>query len=278
MRRREFIAFGVGAATWPFSSQAQKRAQVVGFLSGGSPETHGHFATAFREGLRHNGFVEGQNVWIEPRWVADKHDQVPALVDDLVSRKVDVILTGGSREALAVKKGAATIPIVFIGGSDPVALGLVSSLSRPGANVTGITQVGHALATKRFELLRLAVPTIGVVALIVNPRNPSTQAEIADAERAGRAMSIRTVALEASSEGDIEQAFVKVRADGVQALVVAADPVFNRLRDRFAALAAQYRLPAIYSLRENVIAGGVMSYGADFADTYRQAGTYVARS
>ncbi len=195
---------------------------------------------------------------------------------DLVGRSVDVVLAGGSPEALAAKAATANIPIVFIGNSDPVAIGLVASLSRPGANITGITQISHSIGTKRFEFLRLALP-VSVVALLVNPKNPGAQVEITNADVAGRAMAIRPIIVHASGEGDLEEAFTAAIKERAEALVVESDPIFNRLRGPLTALAARYRLPAIYPLREHTLAGGLMSYGADFVDTFRQAGIYVAR-
>ena len=278
MRRRQFITLLGGAAAWPLTARAQQPAMpVIGFLSANRADALPQFTTAFREGLAAAGFVEGKDVVIEYRW-ADAHlERVPALALDLIRRRVNVIFAGGGDVPILVVKGAtATIPIVFTTGSDPVALGLVASLNRPGGNATGVTVLLSQLGPKRVELLHELLPKAGVVGFLLNPNIPNAEPDTADAQAAARSLGLQTHILRATSDQEIDAAFatlVELKA----ALLIIADPSFQSRRDRFVRLAARYAVPTIYYSREYVAAGGLLSYGASFNVMYRQAGNYVGR-
>ena len=278
MKRREFITF-LGAAACPLPASAQQPAMpVIGFLSGNNAERLPQFTAAFHEGLSAAGFVDGKNVAIEYRW-ADSHlERVPALALDLIRRRVDVIFASGGDVTTFVAKGAtATIPIVFVTGSDPVAMGFVASLNRPGGNVTGVTFIAGELGPKRVELVRELLPKAVVVGLVLNPNIPNAELDAADMETAARGLGLKTHVLHAISDQEIEAAFAKFAELKIDALLVIPDPSFQSRRDQFVRLAARYAVPAIYYSREYVAAGGLVSYGASFTAAFRLAGNYVGR-
>ena len=278
MRRREFITLFGGAASWPLAAQ-QSSVPVLGFLSYGSPEAYPRALAAFQKGLNELGFVDGQNLTIEYRWAGNEYARFPSLAADLVRRRVNVVVVLGSTPAtLAAKAATTTIPIVFGVGGDPVALGLVASLKRPGGNLTGVTLLNVAALPKRLGLLHELVPTAAAIALLVNPSNPlQTDAETRELQTAARALGLELHVLNASSDGEFEAVFTTLLERGAKALVVQSDGLFNSQRDRLVALAARYAVPAIYGRREIAEAGGLMSYANDFADSYRQAGIYCGR-
>jgi putative tryptophan/tyrosine transport system substrate-binding protein len=280
MRRREFIKVVAGsAASWPLLARAQQPAvPVIGFLSPASPEAYIARLDAFREGLNDLGFVEGQNVAIEYRWAHDRYERLPQLAAELVGRNVAVIIAAGSTSAaLAAKRATRTIPIVFNMGADPVEIGLVASLARPGGNVTGLSQVYFTLTAKRLEMLHELIGQPLPTAMLVNPSNPYTEQEINAVQATAKALGLELHVLNAGGEGDLTAAFrsmVEIRAG---ALLVGADPVFTNLRDRVIALAASHRIAAIYGYREFTADGGLMSYGINVAAAYRQVGLYAGR-
>jgi putative ABC transport system substrate-binding protein len=280
MRRREvLLLFGGTAAAWPCTAHAQHATPVVGFLNSVSPGPWTDLVAAFRKGLSETGFVEGQNVAIEYRWAEGRYDSLPALADDLVRRRVGVIVaTGGSPAALAAKAATATIPVVFISGgaSDPVRLGLVGSMNRPGGNATGIHFV-IGLEPKRLEMLRELVPSAGLIAVLLNPRSPGATTQLRAIEDAARAVSQPIQVLNASTDAEIDTAFADLVRERVGAVLVGADPFFNSRRRQLVELAAHHRVPAIYELREFVAAGGLISYGNDLREAYRQVGLYTGR-
>jgi len=279
VKRREFITLLGGAAAWPLAARAQQPAMpVVGFLSGRSPGEAASAVDAFRQGLGEFGYIEGQNVTIEYRWAEGHYDRLPALAAELVARQVAVIAaTGGEASGLAAKAATATIPIVFTMGGDPVELGLVVSLNKPGGNVTGVTFIVNDIPTKRLGLLRQLVPNATTIAMLVNPNFPATSAEVRDVQAAARTIGLEIDLLPASTSREIDAAlatFVRKRPD---ALFVGGDPFLLGQRDQIASLAARNAVPAIYAQREFVAAGGLISYGANLADGYRQVGIYAAR-
>jgi ABC-type uncharacterized transport system substrate-binding protein len=279
VRRREFITLVVGAvAAWPLAARAQQAAMpVVGFLNGGSPEPFADYVAAFRQGLGETGFAEGRNVTIEFRWAEGQTDRLPALAADLVRRQVSVIAAAGSAPALAAKTATAAIPIVFSGGSDPVRLGLVDSFSRPGANATGVNMFSTSLEPKRLGLLREIVPNAALIAVLVNPTGPNSEAQSRDVQEAARAVGQKIHILHASSQEELDTAFATVTQLRAAALLAGSDFFFNSRRNHIVALAARHAIPAIYEWREFVAAGGLMSYGTNLGETYRQVGIYTGR-
>jgi putative tryptophan/tyrosine transport system substrate-binding protein len=277
MRRREFIALvGSTAAAWPLAAHAQQSAMpVIGFLNSGSPTWSAHLAAAFRQGLKETGYVEGQNVAIEYRWAEAQYDRLPALAADLVHRQVSVIAGTTTPAALAAKAATSTIPIVFTSAVDPVQLGLVARLNRPGGNVTGVNNYVTALAAKRLELLHELSPNAAVIGMLVNPNYPDAEAEWKDVKEAARTTGQQVHAVNATSEGDFDSVFATLVRLHAGALLVAPDVLF--LSDRVFTLAARHAIPAIYGGRESVLAGGLMSYGPSIGDGYRQAGIYTGR-
>jgi putative tryptophan/tyrosine transport system substrate-binding protein len=279
MKRRAFITLLGGAAAWPLAARAQQPPMpLVGFLNTGSADTFAHLATAFRRGLEEAGYIEGRNVAIEYRWAESRYDQLPVLAADLVKRQVNVIAaTGGEPSALAAKRATTTIPIVFTAGADPVRQGLVASLNQPGGNLTGTFFLTGAIESKRLGLLRELVPNTAIIGVLLNPSSPAAELELRDIPDAARAIGQKILILEASSERDIDAAFATLVERQIGALLVASDPLFTDRREQILALAARYSLPTIYYLREFAAAGGLMSYGANLADVYRQAGIYTGR-
>jgi putative ABC transport system substrate-binding protein len=278
MKRRDFIALLGGAAAWPVVARAQQKAMpVIGYLSGTSPGAFAPFAAGFRQGLSETGYVEGQNVAIEYRWAEGQYDRLPKLAAELVSRKVDVIATIGMPLALAAKNATSTIPIVFIIGTDPVELGLVSSLARPDGNLTGITVMATELMPKRLELLSELVPQAGVIALLVNPNNASSEPQMRDVQEAARAKRVQLRILKASTESEIDAAIATLVQLQAGALVVGIDLFFNSRRAQLVALAARHAVPAIYEFREFAAAGGLISYGPSLTAIYRQVGSYAGK-
>jgi putative tryptophan/tyrosine transport system substrate-binding protein len=277
MRRREFIA-GLGAAAWPLAARAQQALPVVGYLGAGSANTAVSLVP-FLQGLRETGFVEGRNVHIEYRWAEGRFDRLPALAADLVSRRVAVIhANGGFLPAIAAKAATATIPIVFQGGGDPVSLGLVASLSRPGGNVTGATNLsGGPIDAKAVQYLRELVPTAASLGLLMNGSSPNFGFESAVLQAAARELRWDFRVFAASTDDEIKSAFQTMAQRKVGAVNVAPNPFFTNHRAQIVALAAQYAIPASYNLRAFVIAGGLMSYGTDLGETNRIAGNYVGR-
>jgi putative ABC transport system substrate-binding protein len=280
VKRRDFITLlGGAAAAWPLAARAQQAAMpVVGFLSSRSPAESAGLVAAFRGGLRESGFVEGQNLVIAFRWAEGRYEQLRDLAAELVGIHVAVLLAaGGPPSALAAKAATSTIPIVFSAVYDPVQLGLVASLNRPGANVTGMSSVASEMVAKNGQLLKDMVPTAAVIAYLVNPSNPSAEIYSKEAVTMASSLGIRVHVLNASTEQGLDEAFASLGGLGASGLVVPAEPFFVSQRDRIVALAARYAVAMIADLREYVVAGGLMSYGASLPDSYRQAGIYVGR-
>jgi putative ABC transport system substrate-binding protein len=279
MRRRDLVAsLAAMAAAWPRALRAQQKAMpVIGYLESGSPGPFAPFVAAFRQGLGETGYVAGQNLAIEFRWAEGHYDRLPAFAADLAGRGVDVILTGGSPAAHAAKNATSTIPIVFIGINDPVKEGLVASLARPGGNLTGFAILTADLTAKRLELLSELVPQARVIALLVNPNAPTTERAIQDVQEAARAKGLQLDIVKASTESEVDGAFATLVQRRAGALVVAGDSLFFSRRDKLVALAARHAIPAIYTSREAAVAGGLISYGTNLTNHFRQAGIYAGR-
>ena len=280
MTRRAFITLlGGAAAAWPLAVRAQQPAMpVIGFLSSRSPTESTAVVAAFRQGLREAGFVEGQNLAIAFRWAEGGYDRLPALAADLVALRVAVLLAaGGPPSAHAAKAATSTIPIVFSAASDPVRLGLVPSLSRPGGNITGMGTFNATLLTKRLEILNELVPSAAPMAYLVNPTNQSADLEVREVSAAAKVLGIELQLLNASTEHELDEAFATAARLRARGLVVAGEPFFDSRRERIVALAARHAVAASYGFREYVVAGGLMSYGTSITDSYRQAGIYVGR-
>jgi putative tryptophan/tyrosine transport system substrate-binding protein len=279
MRRRDFITLISGvAAAWPFAARAQQSAMpVVGFLSSRSPSESADLIAAFHKGLRQMGFVEGQSAIVAFRWAEGHYERLAALASDLVGLPVAVLFAaGGSPSALAAKAATSTIPIVFL-ASDPIALGLVSSLNQPGGNVTGISNVVTELPGKSLSLLKQTVPTVGIIGYLVNPSSPIATLFLKDARAAANTLGFQLHELNATTQIGIDETFATLAKLRIAALGVMADPFFDSQRDRIVELSAKYRIAGCYPWREYVFAGGLMSYGANLADQYRQAGIYTGR-
>jgi putative ABC transport system substrate-binding protein len=279
MRRRELMLLLAGAMTAARTLRAQQKAMpVIGFLrSGSSSGTFALNVAAFRQGLSETGYVEGESVAIEYRWAEGHYDRLPALAADLVGRKVDVIVTGNTNGIRAAKGATSSIPIVFFGGGDLVAAGLIDSLARPGGNLTGIGIMGPELGPKRLDLLSELVPQARVIALLVNPSSKATETQIRDAQEAARTKGVQLSVLKAGAEGDFETALASLGQLHAGGLVVGADPIFDNRREELVALAARFAVPAIYEWREFAELGGLISYGPSQNVLWRQVGTYVGR-
>jgi putative tryptophan/tyrosine transport system substrate-binding protein len=280
VNRRELMLLLAGALTAARTLRAQQKPMpVIGFLSGTSPGPSASFVAAFHQGLSETGYVEGQNVAIEYRWAEGRYDRLPALAADLVGRKVDVIATsaGGQNAVLAAKSATSTIPIVAVMGDDPVATGLVTSLARPGGNLTGVSFLVVELMQKRLELLSELVPQAKVIALLVNPNNENTPRIMRDVQEAARVKSLQLPILKAGTESEIDAAFAAFVKLHAGALVIGPDAFFSSRREQLVALLSRDAVPAIYHLREFAAAGGLITYGASLTAVFRQAGTYAGR-
>jgi putative ABC transport system substrate-binding protein len=278
MRRRDFIArLGGAAVAWPLAARAQQPAMpVIGFLNGASPAGYAPMVAAFREGLKETGYVEGQNAAIEYRWANGQYDRVPSMAAEVVRRKVAVIVAN-TPGVLAVKAAITTVPIVFTTSGDPVQLGLVVSMSRPGGNVTGVTQLAVEVMLKRLELAHELVPTVTIIALLVNPTNSSTETQLKDLLAAARTLGVQLHVLHASTERDFDTVFSTLAQLRAGALVISTDAFLLSRSEQLAALTVRHAVPTIFQDRAFVAAGGLMSYGASSTDSYRQAGIYTGR-
>jgi putative tryptophan/tyrosine transport system substrate-binding protein len=280
MRRREFITLlGGAAATWPLAARAQQPAMpVIGFLSSRSPDDTAHLVAAFRRGLAENGYIEGQNVRIEYHWAHGQYDRLTGMAADLAKRPVAVLVaTGGEPAALAAKAATSTVPIVFATGGDPVRLGLAASYNRPGGNATGINFLTAALEAKRLGLLHELMPHAADIGILLNPNFPLAEFQSQDLHEAARALRLRLHVLRANTDAEIEAAFETVARQRIAALVVTAGPFFDTRRQHLVDLAVRYAVPTVYQFREYAAAGGLMSYGIDPLDAYRQVGIYAGR-
>jgi putative ABC transport system substrate-binding protein len=280
MNRRELIMLLGGAATWPVVARAQQSAvPVIGWLGAGSPGLVAQVGqgAAFSQGLSEAGYVEGRNVAIEYRWAESQFSRLPALADDLVGRQVAVIFASTVRAALAAKAATRTIPIVFIGPVDPVESGLVASLNRPGANLTGAVTLNVEVGPKRLELLHEVVPTATIIALLVNPTNPTTETQSRDLQAAAQTLGLQLHVLHAGTEGDFDTAFANLVQVRAGALVIGIDSFLGARSELLAALTVRHAVPAIYAYREFAAAGGLMSYAGSLTDSYRQAGVFIGR-
>ena len=278
MKRRAFITLLGGAAVaWPLSARAQQAAMpVIGFFNASSPSLYAHLVRAFRQGLGETGYVEGQNVAIEYRWAEGQYDRLPALAADLARRQVNVI-AANSAAAVAAKGATTTIPIVFDTGFDPVQLGLVASLNRPGGNLTGVSNLNIELGPKRLELVRQLVPAAALIALLINPTNPNAETVLKDHQLAARTLGLQLHVVHASTEREIDMAFATLIQMRAAALVIGPDTFFISQSKQLAALTVRHAVPAIFQYREFPVAGGLMSYGGSLTDAYRLVGVYTGR-
>ena len=280
MRRREFIRlFSSTVVAWPLTARAQQAAMpVIGFLNSVSPQPFANYVAGFRAGLKETGYIDGQNITIEFRWAEGHYDQLPGMAADLVRRQVAVLVsTGGAPSVVAAKAATSTIPIVFTIAVDPVQLGLVTSLSRPGGNITGVNFLSAALESKRLGLLRALLPGVQLIAVLLNPNRPDHADQTKQVQEAAATISQQTHILLASNESDLDAAFATAVQLHAGAILVATDQFFNSQRDKIIALAARHAIPAIYEQREYAQAGGLMSYGTNYRDGYRQVGVYAGR-
>jgi putative tryptophan/tyrosine transport system substrate-binding protein len=279
MKRREFISLLGGAAAWPLAARAQQHPMpVIGFLNARSPEDTMHLVAAFRRGLGQGGFVEGQNVIIEYRWALGQYDRLAGMATELAHRPVMLLATAGGEPAgLAAKAATSTIPIVFVIGGDPVKQGLATSLNQPGGNSTGVSILTTTLGAKRLGLLRELMPGAATIGALLNPSFPLYESQLRDVQEAAHTLALQLVVLPADTDREIEAAFETVVQQRIPALSVAAAPFFDTRRDKLVALAARHAVPTMYQFREFVAAGGLVSYGIDVADAYRQIGLYAAR-
>jgi putative tryptophan/tyrosine transport system substrate-binding protein len=277
VRRREFIELvGAGLLVSPIAAYAQQL-PVIGVLAAPAAEPLRASIAAFREGLGQSGFIEAQNIEIEYRWAEGEYDRLPGMANDLVGRKVAVVVALAPAAAVAAKKATGTIPIVFVLGADPVSLGLVASLNKPGGNVTGVNFLINALGGKRLQLISELVPTSRTFGLLVNPNAPAADLDRQDAERVAATVGAKIRVVNASSDNDFESVFATLISESVGALIISPDALFTSHRNRLVALAARYSIPTIYHLREAATAGGLMSYGTSFKDAHRLAGIYTGR-
>ena len=276
LKRREFITLLGGAAGWPLAAQAQG-IPVVGYLNSGSPRTSAGSTEAFLRSLAEGGFVEGRNVALEYRWAEGQYDRLPAMASELANIPVSMIFAGGPPAAHAAKAATTRVPVVFTSGDDPVKGGLVDSLSRPGRNVTGVHIFLTGLESKRLGLLRETVPQADLIAALVNPNFPDAETQLRDLRAAAQTLKQQIEIVRAGHEGEFAGAFAAIVRSRARALIVGTDPFFNSRRDRIVALAAQHAIPTVYEQQAFVRDGGLMSYGTNLTDGYRQAGTYAAR-
>lgn len=280
IRRREFITLlGGTTVAWPLVARAQPIATpIIGFLGFSSPEAFAREVTAFQQGVNELGFVEGRNVTTLYRWANGRFDRLPSLASDLAHGGVTMIAATGTPAAgRAAKAATLTIPIIFVTGDDPVQLGLVTSLNRPNGNATGIYMLTASLESKRLELLHEVVPKAAIIGVMVDPNSPDTERQLRELPVAAGSIGQRIVILKAGTEREVEAAFASIPAERIDALLIASSPFYLPLRQRIVALAAHYNVPAIYFFRDFAVAGGLMSYGTDLADAYRQAGRYAGR-
>ena len=279
LKRREFITLlGGAAAAWPLAARAQQPAMpVIGFLGSTSPDLYANQVGAYRRGLSETGHVEGQNVAIEFRWAESQYERLPAMATDLIRRRVTVITAGALPAVVAAKAATTAIPIVFSIGVDPVAFGLVSSLNRPGGNVTGITNLNLELLPKQLEVLRELLPGATVMAALVNPTNPNADSHSGDLQAAARKLGLQLQILHASSDSDFDAAFAGLSQVRASALLIGSDAFFVSRSAQLGALTARHKVPAIYQFREFAAAGGLLSYGSSIIESYRQVGIYTGR-
>jgi len=279
IRRRELITLLGGAAAWPLKARAeQPTIPVIGFLLTGSADTSAFMVAAFREGLREAGYIEGQNVVFEGRWAGDRYDRFPELASELVQRKVALIVVSGGSAPLTAKAATTTIPILFVWGGDPVKMGLVASINQPGGNVSGVNILVNVLDGKRLGLMRELIPRGHAIGILLNPSNPNSSPALREMQEAAHALGQPIEVVNASSGSDFEVAFDVLAQRRVGGLVVAADGFFLSQRDQLIARAARHSLPAIYHQREFPQSGGLMSYGTNLADAFRQVATLAART
>jgi putative ABC transport system substrate-binding protein len=280
MKRREFIGLLGGAlAMWPIGARAQQQVvPLIGFLNTQSAGSFSHLVAGFQQGLREAGFLEGQNIQIEYRWAEGRYERLPALANDLVHRGIAVLVaTGGEPAALAAKESTEAVPIVFIIGGDPIRMGLVTSMNRPGGNVTGLTLLSTEIEGKRLGLLQELLPKASLIAVLINPDFPSAENRQRDVLEAASRVGLKTIVVSARSESQFEPAFTTAVEQRANALMVFGDPFFNSRRDQLVALAADYKIPAIYETRDYALAGGLMSYGVNIVELYREAAHYTAQ-
>jgi putative ABC transport system substrate-binding protein len=280
MKRREFmVGLGGAAAAWPVVARTQQAMPVIGLINSGTPAANAANMAGLHQGLKEVGYVEGQNLKIEYRWAEGRYETLPTLMADLVRRHVAVIIANGNVAASVAKAATATTPIVFTTGDDPISTGLVSSLNRPGSNLTGATTFAGALPTKRLELLHEVVPSAITVAMLINPSNANAETDATDVQTAASAVGIKVIVAKAATESEFDTQLAAVVKNGARALVVNSDALFTLHRDQLAAMVARHKLPAIYANRELADAGGLMTYGATdgFPGAYRQAGAYTGR-
>ena len=278
MRRREFLAALGGAVAWPFAARAQQSSPVIGYLNGASATEFPHLLAGFHKGLAEAGFAEARNLRVEYRYADGHYDRLPALAADLVGRKVSAIVaTAGTPTIQAAKAATSSIPIVFVIGGDPVRFGIVASLSRPGGNITGITLFGMELATKRLELLLELVPAANMIGVLANQKNPISEPQVSDLRAAARKLGRELVILKASADDDFVAVSAALDQKHVDALVVAGDPFFDDRRAQIVSMTIRQKVPSCYVRQEFVREGGLISYGADVPDAFRQAGVYTAR-
>jgi putative ABC transport system substrate-binding protein len=277
MKRREFVTLLGGAAVWPLTARAQQGAMpVIGFMNVSTAERN-PLGAAFQQGVSETGYIEGQNVRIEYRWAEGHHDRLPELAADLVRRQVTVIAATGTPAALAAKAATATIPIVFETAGDPIKLDLVTSLNRPGRNITGVTQLSSELVSKRLGLLHDLIPTATIIGLLVNPTDPRAETQTSDMQEAAHALGLQIHVLNASTEAEIDTAFAILAQLRAGALLVGTSDFFRRRAEQLVALAARQSVPVIYQYREYAAAGGLISYGTSLTAAYRLAGIYTGR-
>jgi putative ABC transport system substrate-binding protein len=278
VRRREFITLVGGAAgIWSLPLRAEHLTPVIGFLNGSFADGYAPMVAAFGQGLKEVDFVDGQNVTIEYRWAEGRYDLLPKLVDDLIRRQVSVIAATSTPANLVAKKATSTIPIVFTTSSDPVQLGLVESLNRPGGNATGVTQLNVEVGPKRLELARELMPNVAAVALLINPKNPQTEAVLKTMQAAARSLGLQLHVLRASSEAEMETAFVSFSSLKAGILTIGTDTLFNGRTEQLASLAVRYAVPTIYQYKQFTRNGGLLSYGGSIEDAYRTAGILAGR-